>query len=297
MKIAKIDQGLISESLIQCVTSCTISETLQNRLFDHKAIRLELSVKKLKPVIKQKINNKILNSDVIDIVVESTVADTYLQHAPCVQNRNEHILTVGRIKNDIFDLGLSWKDKPGEEVPEEDIRAREGLLANTRYLMSTINMTVLENAALSCEDDVFMEVLINNVRNEVCSYQAFYLNETKKKFFDGIKRLQLYKKNYEINAEVIAQLEKQLNDYVDRDMRAELESYPVFEHLGAEKMCPRFLALAKNACPDPDLSIIKDDNGNAFQSIQNISLPHNLRTFIRRILAVPGLLRDVCLIF
>jgi hypothetical protein len=114
-----------------------------------------------------------------------------------------------------------------------------------------------------------MEVLINNVRNEVCSYQAFYLNEIKKKIFDGIKRLQQFKKNYEINAEVIAQLEKQLNDYADRDMRAELESYPVFEHLGAEKMCPRFLALAKNACPDPDLSVIKDDNGNAFQTIKN----------------------------
>jgi exonuclease III len=266
---SRIDFFLISESLIQCVTSCTISDTLQNRLFDHKAIRLELNVKKLKPVIKQKINNKILNSDVIDIVVKSTVADTYLQHAPGVQNRNEQSLTVGRIKNAIFDLGLSWRDKPGEEVPEKDIRAREGLLANTRYLMSTIDMIVLENAALSCEDDIFMEVLINNVRNEVCSYQAFYLNEIKKKFYDGIKRLQFYKKNYEINAVEIAQLEKQLNDYADRDMRAELESYPVFEHLGAEKMCPRFLALAKNACPDPDLSVIKDDNGNAFQTIQN----------------------------
>jgi hypothetical protein len=52
-------------------------------------------------------------------------------------------------------------------------------------------------------------------------------------------------------------------------MRTELESVPVFEYLEAEKMRPKFLALAKNASPDPDLSVIKDNTGTEFLTEQN----------------------------
>jgi hypothetical protein len=170
----------------------------------------------------------------------------------------------------IFQLGLHWKDKPGENINEDEIQAREGRLNRIRYMMGELDVSVLENAALTCTADTFMETLINNVRNETCSYQAFYIAETKRYFLEGLKKLQTLKRNFEDNADQISTLEKHLNEYADNEMRTELESFPVFEYLEAEKMRPKFLALAKNTSPDPDLSVIKDNTGTDFLTEQNL---------------------------
>jgi hypothetical protein len=214
----------------------------------------------------QRINNKILGSDLIGFVVHNAVAETYLQHAADLPNKNDLLRMVGQLKLLFYNAGLLWSDRPGEEVPEEDIRAREGRLNTIRYLLQNLDLNVLENAALSCDDDVFMETLVNNVRNETCSYQAFYISETKKRFLDGAKKLKTLKSNYTDNADEIKQLEKKLNDITDRQLRAELENYSVYEHLVSEKMNPKFLCLAKSYNQQKGLDSIMDSNGDAFAS-------------------------------
>jgi hypothetical protein len=81
-----------------------------------------------------------------------------------------------------------------------------------------------------------METLVNNIRNDTCSFQAFFLKEAKKKFAEGVKTLNTLKEKYSDNAEQIKNLEAVLNVIADRELRAELENFAIFEHLGSEKM-------------------------------------------------------------
>jgi hypothetical protein len=57
-----------------------------------------------------------------------------------------------------------------------------------------------------------------------------------------------------------------MNDITDRQLRAELENYSVYEHLVSEKMNPKFLCLAKSYNQQKGLDSIMDSNGEAFTS-------------------------------
>jgi exonuclease III len=264
---SRLDFFLISDSLVNVVTSCDIKDTLQNKLFDHKAVELKLNVKKDVRVNRQFIDNKILNSDVIDIVVHCAVAESYVQHMRNNPHRAGLMNNIGQLKLIIFNLGLHWRDKPGEETSEDEIRAREGLLDRARYLMQNLDIRVFEIAELDCDRDIFMEILINNVRNDTCSYQAFFLNEKKKKFKEGITKLRSLKSNYSENADRIKVLENSLNIAVDLELRAELEKYDIFEHIESEKASPKFLKIAKSGVQSESMDKIKNSDGNDFLSV------------------------------
>jgi hypothetical protein len=163
----------------------------------------------------------------------------------------------GELKLLIVNAGLAPAERPGEDLQLEEIRQREARLERARYLMQLLDIKVFELNPLSCTDDIFMEVLINNVRNEVCSFQNFFLKEKNNKLRAGINTLNNLKKNYKENADAIRQLENSLNTIVDANLRAELENYDIFEHLEAEKITPRFLRLAQNSVPKSDLNVIK----------------------------------------
>jgi hypothetical protein len=83
----------------------------------------------------------------------------------------------GELKLLIVNAGLAPAERPGEDLQLEEIRQREARLERARYLMQLLDIKVFELNPLSCTDDIFMEVLINNVRNEVCSFQNFFLKE------------------------------------------------------------------------------------------------------------------------
>jgi hypothetical protein len=270
--------------LLKEVLKCDIAVSLQNSLFDHKAILLDFNNHKGKPVIRQRINNKVLQSDLLEIVVLTSTAETYIQNAVFIPNRDNLLRIVGQLKLIIHNAGLNWCERPGEAVPEEAVRAREGLLNTARYNLQILNIEVLENAALVCVDDIFMETLVNNIRNDTCNFQAFFLREAKKKFADGVKTLNTLKENYSDNEEQIKNLEAVLNVIADRELRAELENFAIFEHLSSEKMCPKFLTIVKNSNPVPDLSVIRNDTDEEFNSDpdrKSISL-NILKIYIKR---------------
>jgi hypothetical protein len=175
---SRIDFFLVSENLIN-ISRCEIADKLQSKLFDHKAIFLDLNNRKKKMVVRQFICNEVLLSDVIDIVVHVSVAESYVQHLE-IRNRQDLLNTIGQIRVLILNAGLNFKDRPGSLVTAEEVEAREGIVNRARYLLQFLNVSVFENANLTCEDDFFMETLVNNVRNDVCSFQSFFLKEQKK---------------------------------------------------------------------------------------------------------------------
>jgi hypothetical protein len=54
-----------------------------------------------------------------------------------------------------------------------DIDIRNALKDEVRWLMDELDEMNLPETAFAMEDDVFLEYLINNIRNEVISYQSF----------------------------------------------------------------------------------------------------------------------------
>jgi Reverse transcriptase (RNA-dependent DNA polymerase) len=127
-----------------------------------------------------------------------------------------------------------------------------------------INIPWLESLVLSVEPDLFMEVLVNNIRNEVTSFQSFFIKEKRKEFTAALTKLMALKKDYCRNDEKIRRIEKRLNDLADADLKTDLEQYDIFEHISLEKMSQKFLDLAKNKKCDATLEDIKDTAGNEF---------------------------------
>jgi exonuclease III len=81
---SRIDFFLVSDMLMNAVDNCKISQNVQNKLFDHKAISLSIN-EKIKPgIVRPTISNKDLNDDLLEFVVKTTVSETYLQH--CTDN-------------------------------------------------------------------------------------------------------------------------------------------------------------------------------------------------------------------
>jgi hypothetical protein len=77
---SRLDFFLISKSLATKNFDCRIAHGTQNKLFDHKAIFLNLEPKKLKRPYRPTISAGILQDPDIDLVVSISVAECYLTY-------------------------------------------------------------------------------------------------------------------------------------------------------------------------------------------------------------------------
>jgi hypothetical protein len=111
-----------------------------------------------------------------------------------------------------------------------------------------------------------MEVLLNNIRNEVISFQSHFY-KWKKNIINGMRaQLKNLKANYEANFEKIVDCEWKLNRILDDEAKSELENFAIFEVVNLEKMTPTFLQIAKQTKSSAKISDIRDDAGNDFGS-------------------------------
>ncbi len=54
-----------------------------------------------------------------------------------------------------------------------DLNDREPMIANLREIVRQLEDSGIEDRELVVDDDIFLELLINHIRNEVINYQAF----------------------------------------------------------------------------------------------------------------------------
>ena len=156
---------------------------MQSKLFDHRAISLFISNPKHKAVSKPVISKAILKDDNIDLVVFTSVCEVHLLHLDTVGiNQLEidnNLNRVGNIKQLIRNAGAPWHLIPHELNSEEQLANREACLQEAYTLKDTLNLDLFELTPPTIEPDLFMETLLNCVRNDVISYQSF-INKTKK---------------------------------------------------------------------------------------------------------------------
>jgi hypothetical protein len=109
-----------------------------------------------------------------------------------------------------------------------DLNEREPLIANLREIVRQIEDSGIEERELVV--DIFLELLINHIRNEVINYQAFIfkkIDESTTRLTDKIKTLKIDHKN---NFDKISELELQLRQINETKINCELEKILTLLH-------------------------------------------------------------------
>jgi hypothetical protein len=132
---------------------------------------------------------------------------------------------------------------------------------------------------------IFLECLINAIKNETISYQTFIKKNTGKQRASLLDRIKNLRDNGQIDSEPYLELEKLLNKQVDLEMRSEIENLTSFEYLNDEKITPYFVSLAKSNKSCASTDIICDDQGIPFQSVEDRN--NYVRNFYAELYRVP----------
>jgi exonuclease III len=173
---SRIDFFLVSNNLLSKINKSFIQPLMQNKMFDHRAIII--SFKDPPKVIKQPtVSRDLLRDPDIELHVSLAVADTYLIHTNALSDQVIQRLcgAVGEAKRDIRRAGPDKKYFQDGYRTEEAENNRAALLGNIHELLDTFPIHQVQNGGFKEElnDDIFLETLVNNIRNECVSYQIF----------------------------------------------------------------------------------------------------------------------------
>jgi hypothetical protein len=248
--LSRLDYFLISTNSLRFVQDIYIKPMLQNSLFGHKAIGMTLmNTAPINSPKKFVIRNNLLHIDILQLRVELTVAETYLVHgeeAALPQQEAAAILReVGNIRNQILNLPYPYEYWPLDSFSDADIISRRLKLERLKNSITRLDLDRLVNLQLAVNGLNFLDILLNNVRNEIISFQSHFFKWKNANVKTMQLQLEQYKKNYCTNQDRIFNLELRLNKILDDDAKRELENFAVFEGLNMEKMTPGFLDIAK----------------------------------------------------
>jgi exonuclease III len=266
---SRLDFFLISDCLLNNLDSCSISPAPNTELFDHKSVYLKFNKEKIRPL--KSINISILTHPRLKQTVLAATIDCYLSHAaptPGVdleQGTREvgQLYSLLRDINDIeFDIALNGNSLVKEGLLREKNNDLTDLVNNlpTPEILNTLSLT--------CPNDVFLDVLLNNIKNDLINLQSWTqkVKNVKKNFIS--KELSILKGNYVANHVEIAELELELTRMSDEDLAVRIRNMKLFEALNSEKPSTIFLSVAKKTNKGK-LSVIKDQGGADFNSEQD----------------------------
>ncbi len=249
---SRLDFFIISKQLLNCVSEIYIYPGLQSKVFDHKAVVLSFKPPVRVGPVRPTISHAILRDPDLDLVVALAVADTYLA-STTLRNDPDYIQTYNRLLTGVGQGFASLRRagpndihlNPGDRSEAESL-TREGIIGNIRDFLDTFPFVRLRDGQFNIDDDLFMEGLMNNVRNQVISHQSFMLKTAKSKRKSLLERIKNLQNDPLQNFDELTELENFLNKALDRELRHELEKLSGFEAINSEKITPYFLSLAKS---------------------------------------------------
>jgi hypothetical protein len=180
---SRLDFFIVSDSMLENAFDCQIHLSLQNKLFDHKAVTLTIN-KKTKPLCNRyAISPCELNDNLLGLLVHATVAETYLHlwEGQQVAGNNKFLLlnSCGIIKTLIRECGPPFESRIGLDFDQAQIDERERKIIRIQVLCQSLDIHTLEAGDFTCDPQVVMETLLLNLKNEVCSYQSFIRKQKK----------------------------------------------------------------------------------------------------------------------
>jgi hypothetical protein len=139
-------------------------------------------------------------------------------------------------------------------------------MAEVQAILHDLDLLGIQFYNINIDNDVFLDYLVNCIRNDVISFQRFLTKLRSEKKTSLISRLSVLKSDYEKNSILIKDLEAELNSFQDEEMKAELEKFRHFDVVNSEKITPEFLKLARSVNTDFSLRDVRGDNGVPFES-------------------------------
>jgi len=265
---SRLDFFLISDKIANFVQDCNIALTLESSQFDHKAIGLSFK-KKFGRSNRQIVSDKILENPLFDLLAQVSVAECYIHHinnsdSTLQINKPDLLLKCGEIRNLIRNVSDLQSITDPVDSAEDDQRRQQILLNRANLRIQELNISQLESLPLSTEPDLFLEVLLNCLRNDTISLQTYLLRKEKEQYINLSKNLTKLRNENKMDEYCI--LERVANDYVDTKVKSEFEKLKNFEVLNMEKITPFFLKLAKSTRPTSMLSGIKNELGMEFEN-------------------------------
>jgi hypothetical protein len=196
-------------------------------------------------VIKQPtLSRDLIKDPDIELHVSLAVADTYLIHTNALDPQEILRLTagVGSAKRDLRLAGPDKKYFHDSYRSEEEENRRAAMLGNIREFLDSFPIAQVQNGDFkeNLSDDIFLETLINNIRNECLSYQIFLSKTVTESTKNIISKLKTLKLDYSANEIEIDEMEKKLDSIIDNSLRNRLEATSNFEILQNEKITPFF---------------------------------------------------------
>jgi exonuclease III len=214
---SRLDFFLVSTGILHSVSDTGILPFKQNSMFDHSAATLSFIPTINNGIKRPTISNLILKDPDLDLVVGLAVADTYLSCTAINEGIDIAGLKrgVGTSIKTLRELGVSDVFlTPGERTEAVSL-SRAARIAEIKDFLDTFPFDRLGTGAfarlaadpepvpdpvpdpdpigagnllVNC-DDLFMEGLMNNVRNSVVSHQNFVFKSVKKNRVDLEKKL------------------------------------------------------------------------------------------------------------
>jgi hypothetical protein len=266
---SRLDFFITSNNLVEKINKCFIRPCMQNKMFDNRAVML--CFKDPPKVIKQAtVSREILTDPDLELYVGLSIADTYLIHTNALgaDVKNALALHIGNAKRDLRLAGPDKKYFHDGFRNELDENIRAGRLGSVRELLEDFPFNILQEGGYSdnISDSLFMETLINNLRNECISYQTFLARTVKESTSSITTKLLELKTDYVGNQAQIDILQSKLDSIIDNTLRCKLEATSNFEIFNNERITPHFLNLAKGSKAEASLSDLRDDNGDLFPS-------------------------------
>jgi hypothetical protein len=225
-----------------------------------------LSFQASKKSKKNFIDPAIFNHPRFGAVVAVAATESYLQHAdPDGEvDIQAGLLEVGNIISKIRDANeLEFEIHFVGHTQLREL-SLDGLNNEIKMLVEDLpGPQMLNTINLVCTNDIFLEVLMGNIRNALVSFQTWMrkVDNCKVSFLN--RRLNLLKGDYISNQQEISELESALTEHRENMLNKKIKHMKIFEHLHNEKPSPLFLSLVKNRSFD-SLQNICDDNGSPF---------------------------------
>jgi exonuclease III len=165
---SRIDFFLISEKIVQQVEECQIKPSVQSKLFDHKAIVLNFN-KKGNIIGRPTISNRILRDPDVEIVVKLAAYECYIQASNDEVFRQRTLPLIGRAFSLLREAGPDGRFLDYSFASLLDIYSRDILMNELRVVCDELEGEDILGRDTAMEDDVFLEFLVNNIRNEIVS--------------------------------------------------------------------------------------------------------------------------------
>ena len=233
--------------------------------FDHKAITLDFSLKTLRRA-RPCISKFILKDPLTDYVVKMAAIECYLHHGTVTMNLATQLASLGSARALLREAGSDPSLRPADQRGHALDLSRNALIDEIQQLLEALNLDELQWSELTIGANLFLEYLVNCIRNDVISYQQFVSKSFNMLRLNLIERFNFLKNSPNLDLNEMAETEMELNNLFDRKMRTEFEKFRHFDQLNLEKIIPYFVKLAKSSIKECSLGVICNNDGSPFQS-------------------------------